>query len=135
MSSSSIDEEAQTKKEEMKDPSGVCCCGWMSKENGVRILAMISIVGALLNIFQSGLHAIAVVLIGAAAAWGIYYKNDYALIAWEVLWLADTVGAIFLQSHDWTASVYIVWLAINIYFVYVIDEWRRNFDDEEEEEE
>ena len=116
----------------MKDPSGVCCCGWMSKENGVRILAMISIVGALLNIFQSGLHAIAVVLIGAAAAWGIYYKNDYALIAWEVLSLADLVVATFMHSEDKVAIFFIAWLAIQIYFVYVIDEWRRNFDEPEE---
>ena len=90
------------------------------------------IVGALLNIFQSGLHAIAVVLIGAAAAWGIYYKNDYALIAWEVLSLADLVVATFMHSEDKVAIFFIAWLAIQIYFVYVIDEWRRNFDEPEE---
>ena len=134
MSSSSIDEEAQTKNEETKDPTGTCCFGWMSKENGVKILAMLSVVGALLNIFQSGFHAIAAVLIGAAAAWGIYYKNDYALMAWEVIILVDLVVAIFNASDNDIALLFIAGLAINIYFVYVIDEWRRNFDDEPEEE-
>lgn len=130
MSRKSTAEDRSDTMDEETD-AATCCFGKIPRGKGVKILAGGSIGFALINMAFTGWWCILAVLAAIAAIVGVFtkYRTNLALMVWETLTLFNgflhVISVCFCDGGGGAFAVVILSF-VNLYFVYIIDEWRKS---------